>query len=155
MKTFAEIQSSAKNLPPLEQEELLHAPTSSLQNRRRRCEPARGRRMGNDYLLEAPLGAPPMTPERVKQLLEDSKDTTDAHLVSLAARHHLKLATLDMALVSKPWAAGVAFNPLHILRVLDQGSSDYTTTRQTQPDEGSVEKLCVEIRAYEAASPKP
>ncbi len=83
------------------------------------------------------------------------KDTTDAHLVSLAARHHLKLATLDMALVSKPWAAGVVFNPLHILRVLDQGSSDYTTTRQTQPHEGSVEKLCEEIRAYEAASPKP
>ena len=72
MKTFAEIQSSAKNLPSLEQEELLHAPTSSLQNRRRRSEPARGRRMGNDYLLEAPRGALPMTPERVKQLLEDS-----------------------------------------------------------------------------------
>jgi toxin-antitoxin system PIN domain toxin len=42
------------------------------------------------------------------------QDTTDAHLVSLAARHHLKLATLDMTLISKPWAAGVAINPLHI-----------------------------------------
>lgn len=42
------------------------------------------------------------------------QDTTDAHLVSLAARHHLKLATLDMALISKPWAAGVAINPLHL-----------------------------------------
>jgi toxin-antitoxin system PIN domain toxin len=42
------------------------------------------------------------------------QDTTDAHLVSLAARHHLKLATLDMALISKPWAAGVAINPLPI-----------------------------------------
>jgi predicted nucleic acid-binding protein len=40
------------------------------------------------------------------------KDTTDAHLVRLAARHHLKLATLDMALVSKSWAAGIAENPL-------------------------------------------
>lgn len=42
------------------------------------------------------------------------KDTTDAHLVRLAARHHLKLATLDMALVSKSWAAGIAENPLVI-----------------------------------------
>ena len=68
MKTFAEIESSAKNRPPLEQEELLRVLTFSLQNRRRRSEPARGRRKGNDYLLEAPVGAPPMTPERVKQL---------------------------------------------------------------------------------------
>jgi hypothetical protein len=72
MKTFAEIESSAKKLPPLEQEELLRALTSSLQKRQRRSEPAQGRRVGNDYLLQAPAGAPPMTPERVKQLLEDS-----------------------------------------------------------------------------------
>lgn len=42
----------------------------------------------------------------------DSKDTTDAHLVTLAQRHGLKLATLDVALIAKPWAAGVADNPL-------------------------------------------
>lgn len=42
------------------------------------------------------------------------KDTTDAHLVRLAARHNLKLATLDMILISKPWAAGIAVNPLRI-----------------------------------------
>jgi hypothetical protein len=41
-----------------------------------------------------------------------SKDTTDAHLVTLAKRHGLKLATLDGALIGKPWAAGVAVNPL-------------------------------------------
>jgi len=41
-----------------------------------------------------------------------SKDTTDAHLVALAKRHGLKLATLDAALAAKPWAAGVAENPL-------------------------------------------
>jgi len=41
-----------------------------------------------------------------------SKDTTDAHLVTLAKRHGLKLATLDGALLAKPWAAGVAENPL-------------------------------------------
>lgn len=40
------------------------------------------------------------------------KDTTDAHLVRLAHRHGLKLATLDMALLAKPWASGLAFNPI-------------------------------------------
>jgi uncharacterized protein len=42
----------------------------------------------------------------------DSKDTTDAHLVTLAKKHGLKLATLDGDLIGKPWAAGVAENPL-------------------------------------------
>jgi len=41
-----------------------------------------------------------------------SKDTTDAHLVTLAKRHGLKLATLDATLLAKPWAAGAAENPL-------------------------------------------
>ena len=41
-----------------------------------------------------------------------SKDTTDAHLVTLARRHGLRLATLDGTLLAKPWAAGVAENPL-------------------------------------------
>lgn len=41
-----------------------------------------------------------------------SKDTTDAHLVTLAKRCGLKLATLDKVLMSKPWAIGVAENPL-------------------------------------------
>lgn len=41
-----------------------------------------------------------------------SKDVTDAHLVRLAATHQLKLATLDTALCHKPWAAGIAENPL-------------------------------------------
>ena len=41
-----------------------------------------------------------------------SKDTTDAHLVTLAKRHGLKLATLDGTLIGKPWAVGVAENPL-------------------------------------------
>ena len=40
------------------------------------------------------------------------QEVTDAHLVTLAKRHGLKLATLDKALCAKPWAAGVAFNPL-------------------------------------------
>jgi predicted nucleic acid-binding protein len=44
--------------------------------------------------------------------LTSFKETTDAHLVTLANRHGLKLATLDGALIAKPWAAGVAENPL-------------------------------------------
>jgi uncharacterized protein len=41
-----------------------------------------------------------------------AKDTTDAHLVALARRHGLKLATLDADLLNKPWAAEAAVNPL-------------------------------------------
>lgn len=40
------------------------------------------------------------------------KDVTDAHLVRLADRHGLKLATLDGPLCQKSWAAGIAENPL-------------------------------------------
>ena len=40
------------------------------------------------------------------------KDTTDAHLVHLAVRPGLKLATLNMALLAKPWASRLAFNPI-------------------------------------------
>ncbi|MGH9928513.1 MAG: hypothetical protein ACREA9_04690 [Pyrinomonadaceae bacterium] len=45
-------------------------------------------------------------------VLASYKEITDAHLVILARRHGLKLATLDLALIGKPWAAGVAENPL-------------------------------------------
>ena len=45
-------------------------------------------------------------------VLTSYKDTTDAHLVTLAKRHGLKLATLDEALLAKSWAAGIAENPL-------------------------------------------
>jgi len=42
-----------------------------------------------------------------------SNDTTDAHLVTLARQHNLKLATLDASLIAKHWATGVAENPLN------------------------------------------
>lgn len=45
-----------------------------------------------------------------------SKDTTDAHLVTLAKKHELKLATLDKDLIGKPWAAGIAENPLLLMK---------------------------------------
>jgi uncharacterized protein len=44
--------------------------------------------------------------------LESYKDTTDAHLVTLAKRRGLKLATLDAVLIAQTWAASVAENPL-------------------------------------------
>jgi toxin-antitoxin system PIN domain toxin len=40
------------------------------------------------------------------------KDSTDAHLVRLAERHGLKLATLDMGLIAKKWAKSIAINPI-------------------------------------------
>ncbi|MEX1119730.1 MAG: PIN domain-containing protein [Terrimicrobiaceae bacterium] len=42
----------------------------------------------------------------------NSRDTTDAHLVCLAERHGLKLATLDGELIEKSWAHRVAINPV-------------------------------------------
>ena len=36
-------------------------------------------------------------------MLKSYKDTTDAHLVTLARRHGLKLATLDAELIANPW----------------------------------------------------
>ena len=44
--------------------------------------------------------------------LSSNKDVTDAHFVGLAASHGLKVATLDDELCKKPWAAGIAENPL-------------------------------------------
>ena len=43
--------------------------------------------------------------------LKSHSETTDAHLVTLASRHGLKLATLDAALLAKSWAEGLASNP--------------------------------------------
>ena len=44
--------------------------------------------------------------------LANYSEVTDAYLVELARTHGLKLATLDDVLCQKPWAAGVAENPL-------------------------------------------
>ena len=41
------------------------------------------------------------------------KDVTDAHLVSLARSHKLKLATFDASLCAKKWAVGIAEDPTH------------------------------------------
>jgi len=43
--------------------------------------------------------------------ISTSRDVTDAHLVHLARRNRLKLATFDVALCEKEWAQGVAEDP--------------------------------------------
>jgi toxin-antitoxin system PIN domain toxin len=50
-------------------------------------------------------------------------DVTDAYLVALAKIHGLRLATLDEVLCAKPWARGVAENPLARERGLPRISS--------------------------------
>lgn len=44
--------------------------------------------------------------------LASHADVTDACLVELARAHGFKLATLDDDLCKKPWATGIAENPL-------------------------------------------
>lgn len=44
--------------------------------------------------------------------LASHADVTDAYLIELARAHGLRLATLDDGLCKKPWAVGVAENPL-------------------------------------------
>jgi len=44
--------------------------------------------------------------------LEGANEVTDAYLVALARTSRLRLATLDEGLCRKPWAEGVAVNPL-------------------------------------------
>jgi len=42
------------------------------------------------------------------------KETTDAHLVTLARRNGRKLANLDRLLLAQPWVVGIAENPLGV-----------------------------------------
>jgi len=44
---------------------------------------------------------------------------------------------------------------IRFLRLLDKGSGDYTATCQSQPDDGTAEQLCTEIRTFEATQAKP
>jgi uncharacterized protein len=54
---------------------------------------------------------PDATRARSLRRVRTSKDVTDGHLVILARRHRLKLATFDAALCAKEWARGVAEDP--------------------------------------------
>jgi hypothetical protein len=72
MSTLAEIEAAAEALPAEQKEELIRFLAARL---RPSEKSARGARLvegpGGTLLLEAPAGAPPMTTEKVKQLLED------------------------------------------------------------------------------------
>jgi hypothetical protein len=43
---------------------------------------------------------------------------------------------------------------IRFLQLLDPGSGDYTAARQNQPEAGSIESLCEDIKAYEIHRPK-
>ena len=72
MSTLLEIEAASEALPPEQKEELVRFLTARL---RPREKVTRGARLvegpNGTLLLEAPPGAPPMTTETVKQMLED------------------------------------------------------------------------------------
>ncbi|HWN95435.1 MAG TPA: hypothetical protein VNT99_10415 [Methylomirabilota bacterium] len=71
MSTLAEIESAAEALPPEQKTELIRFLAARLRLADSPSRKARLVREGDDVFLEAPPGAPPMTTESVKQMLED------------------------------------------------------------------------------------
>jgi len=71
MSTLADIEAAAQTLPPEQQAELLRFLSIQLCASDSAAGKARLVRQGDDVLLEAPVGAPPMTPENVKRMLQD------------------------------------------------------------------------------------
>jgi hypothetical protein len=71
MSTLLEIEAAAEALPPEQKEELVRF--LAARSRMANAQPGKARlvRQGDDLLLEAPPGAPPMTAENVKRMLED------------------------------------------------------------------------------------
>ena len=71
MSTLLEIEAAAEALPPEQKEELVRFLNARLQPKEvsRRARLVAG--PNGTLLLEAPPGAPPMTTENVKRLLED------------------------------------------------------------------------------------
>ena len=69
MSTLLEIEAAAEALPAEQKEELVRFLTARLQPSVPQPRKARLVREGDDVLLEAPPGAPPMTPENVKRML--------------------------------------------------------------------------------------
>jgi len=71
MSTLVEIEAAAQALTPEQKVELVRFLSARL--RASDSEPTKARlvRQGDDVLLEAPPGAPPMTSENVKRMLED------------------------------------------------------------------------------------
>jgi hypothetical protein len=70
MSTLLEIEAAAEALPPEQKEELFRFLTARLRPALLPSRTARLVRAGDDVLLEAPPGAPPMTAENVKRMLD-------------------------------------------------------------------------------------
>ena len=66
-----EVEAAAEALPPEQKEELFRFLAAHLRSPKTQPRKARLVREGDDVFLEAPPGAPPMTTENVKRMLED------------------------------------------------------------------------------------
>jgi uncharacterized membrane protein len=71
MSTLLEIEAASEALPPDQKEELVRFLTARLHSSVPQSHKARLVRDGDDAFLEAPPGAPSMTVENVKRMLED------------------------------------------------------------------------------------
>ena len=72
MSTLAEIEAATEALPPEEQEKLFRFLAARLRSTEKPARTAKLVRGPMDtLLLEAAPGAPPMTTERIKEMLED------------------------------------------------------------------------------------
>lgn len=71
MSTLVEIEAATESLSPEQKEELVRFLTARLRPVSHQSQKARLVREGGDVFLEAPPGAPPMTTENVKRMLED------------------------------------------------------------------------------------
>lgn len=71
MSTLLEIEAAAEALPAEQKKELVRFLNARLQPTVPDSRNARLVREGNDVFLEAPPGAPPMTTENIKRMLED------------------------------------------------------------------------------------
>ncbi|MEI8045512.1 MAG: hypothetical protein WCL11_29155 [Verrucomicrobiota bacterium] len=71
MSNLLDVEAAAEALPPDQKEELIRFLTAHLRVSDPQSRKARLVREGNDAFLEAPPGAPPMTTENVKRMLED------------------------------------------------------------------------------------
>ena len=71
MSTLLEIEAAAEALPAEQKAELVRFLTARLRPPAPSASKARLVQVGDDLLLEAPPGAPPMTVDNIKRMLED------------------------------------------------------------------------------------
>jgi hypothetical protein len=71
MSTLFDIEAATEALTLPQKEELVRFLVQRIRSSASLSSRARVVRQDNDTFLEAPAGAPPMTPEKVRQMLED------------------------------------------------------------------------------------